>query len=145
MELILTRTYYDNVCTEGRLETDGFSCYTLELPYVCGMTGTAISEGRYKIFLGPSPKFMSSKDPWILRYAEKMPHLAAVANRSQIMIHFGNDAKDTEGCILVGLSKGIDFIGSSRAAFEKLYNLLQAAMTRQEDIYLVIQRASSAS
>lgn len=144
MELILNRDTYDSVSTEGCLSIAGaFQCATLELPFSSGMPGSAILEGRFKVVLGPSPKFMSSKDPWVQKFAKAMPHLVGVLNRSFIMIHWGNDAANTDGCILVGQTKGLDFIGSSRAAFERLYELLQAAIARNEDVYITVQRAAT--
>ena len=126
MELVLKSTKYDAVTTEGELSVDGsFNCYTLELPYTSGLSGSAISAGRYQVLLAPSPKFMRSDDPWVEQYAQKIPRLMNVPNRSGILIHWGNEARDTEGCILVGQTQGADFIGSSRNAFAALYELIK--------------------
>jgi len=126
MDLILHSTKYDQVSTEGMIyQPSGFQCYTLELSWVPGGILGAISAGRFQVVLGPSPKFEGLTDPWVLKYAKLMPHLLNVPNRSYIMIHWGNDAVDTDGCILVGKTQGIDFIGSSRVAFAELYELLR--------------------
>jgi hypothetical protein len=53
-----------------------------------------------------------------------MPHIIQIPNRTLIMIHWLNDAAETDGCVGVGLTRGLDFIGSSRKAFEKLWDLI---------------------
>jgi Family of unknown function (DUF5675) len=123
MELVLTSLKFDAVSTEGQLLVDDhvFSCYTLELPYTDGSVGTAIPAGRFPVVLSPSPKFEKSTDPWVQKYANRMPHVVDIPGRSLIMIHWGNSAVDTDGCVLVGETQGQDFIGSSRAAFAQLY------------------------
>lgn len=126
MEMTLTRTSFDCVCTQGSLSIDGQpQCYTLELPNKDGLPGSCIPQGRYRVVLAPSPKFMASTDAWVLKYAGQMPHLEDIPGRSLIMIHWGNSACDTEGCILVGQTESADFIGGSRAAFEDLWNAIQ--------------------
>lgn len=140
MELLLNRTTYDSKSTEGVLTGVNFECYTLEPPFTDGGHGSAISEGRYKIILAASPKFLTSTDEWVQKFAHAMPHLVDVPGRTAIMVHFGNRASDTEGCILVGEKESVDFIGASRAAFEEFYNLLAET---QEDVYITIQRMAS--
>lgn len=143
MILTLKSTKYDNHATEGSLYVDDtFQCYTLELPYSNGLPGGAISAGSYNVELCPSPKFMSSKDPWVMQYAKAMPRLMSVPNRSGILIHWGNDAADTEGCILVGQLQGVDFIGSSRAAFADLYTKIHDN-AMQNQLGIIIQRNPS--
>ena len=130
MELTLNRTSFDEKSTQGSLSIDGaLQCYTLELPNVDGKPGSCIPEGRYRIVLAPSPKFMASSDPWVQQFANRMPHLENIPDRSLIMIHWGNDPKDTEGCILVGKDPGVDHIGSSRDAFSALWYEIEAPAT----------------
>jgi len=127
MELTLNRTMFDDQCTEGSLFIDGeFQCYTLELPNKDGLPGSCIPQGRYPVVLAPSPKFEDSPNPQDHEHAGEMPHLQDIPGRSLIMIHWGNESKDTEGCILVGQTQSADFIGSSRVAFEDLWNAIQA-------------------
>jgi Steigviridae/Suoliviridae L,D-carboxypeptidase/transpeptidase len=141
MELLLTRTTYTSLSTEGVLVCArfGFSCYTLELPFTDGSHGSAISEGRYKIIFAPSPKFLASPDPWVQKFAASMPHLVDVPGRQFIMIHWGNKSAETDGCILVGEGEAEDFISVSRTAFEKIYALLKGTT---EDIFITIQENS---
>ena len=144
MELVLHRTKYDAVCTEGMVyQPSGFQCFSLELPFTDGLHSSAISEGRFQVVLGPSPKFESSSDPWVQKYAKLMPHLLNVPGRSYIMIHWGNEARDTDGCILTGKTQGVDFIGSSRNAFAELYDLLRAPALAGE-CFLTIKRDAAA-
>jgi len=140
MEVTLQRTNLDSASTEGELSVNSqFLCYTLELPVKDGLPGSAIPPGTYLVQMLPSPKFEASTDPWILQYAANIPHILGIPNRSEILIHWGNDAQDTEGCVLVGQVKGQDFIGSSRAAFTALWQQLMAAKGRGEVISIAVQ------
>ena len=98
MELTLNRTSFDAESTQGSLSIDGsFQCYTLELPNIDGKPGSCIPQGKYKVVLAPSPKFLAKgeSDTWVQGYANQMPHLEDIPGRSLIMIHWGHDAKDT--------------------------------------------------
>lgn len=132
MELTLNRTSFDAESTQGSLSIDGsFQCYTLELPNVDGKPGSCIPQGRYKVGLAPSPKFMAKgeSDSWVQTYADQMPHLEGIPGRSLIMIHWGNDPGDTEGCILVGQNESVDDLENSRAAFSDLWNKIESSAT----------------
>ena len=130
MELTLNRASFDSESTQGSLFIDGvFQCYTLELPNVDGKPGSCIPQGRYRVVLAPSPKFMANPDPFVQQYANQMPHLEDIPGRSLIMIHWGNDPTETEGCILVGQNESIDEVESSRAAFSDLWSKIDAPAT----------------
>jgi hypothetical protein len=127
MLLTLTRNLFTDQSTEGKLtfDSDPTEMFTLELPNKDGLPGSCIPAGNYPVVLAPSPKFLGSTDPWILRYASLMPHIIQIPERTLIMMHFGNDAHDTDGCVLVGFQEKQDFIGSSRVAFAKLWDLIE--------------------
>jgi Family of unknown function (DUF5675) len=130
MELTLNRTSFDDESTQGELSVDGvFQCYTLELPNVDGKPGSCIPQGRYNVVLAQSPKFMANLDPWVQQYANQMPHLQNIPGRSLIMIHWGNDPKDTEGCILVGQNEAVDEVENSRLAFADLWDKINLPAT----------------
>lgn len=123
--LTLKRDTYTNKATIGKLYiNDVFLCDTLE--DVCrdinrdgdlddaGETKvygeTAIPSGIYKITLEMSPRFK-----------KLLPLLHDIKNYSGVLIHMGNWAKDTRGCILVG-TRGVDCLlgGTSLKALAKL-------------------------
>jgi len=108
-----------NGCTIGQLFYNGkFFCYTLEDVVRLGehvANETAIPAGKYPVTIERSPS---------LRILT--PRLGgAVAGRG-VLLHVGNSAKDTRGCILVGFSKlpsGIS-IYKSQEAFQALMGKL---------------------
>lgn len=82
----------------GELTIDGVhQCFTLEDKVrekkIFGKT--AIPPGRYEVTVSFSNHFQ-----------KKLPLLMNVPNFEGVRIHSGNTAKDTEGCILVGMTKG---------------------------------------
>lgn len=132
MKLALRRTAYTLNSTIGELSVDGvFECYTLEDMVrnngVKVYGETAIDPGTYAVELTRSPRFKRI-----------LPLLIDVKNFTGVRIHPGNSAKDTEGCILVGRVKGIDWIGQSVVAFDKLFAKLDNAIKCGETITLEI-------
>jgi len=122
MELKLARKTFTEESTIGELTVDGkFECFTLEdkVRAVKVHGKTAIPEGIYEVIINFSPRFK-----------KQLPRLLNVPNFDGILIHPGNTAANTDGCILVGTSKSKDFVGSSRAAFNKLFPKLQAGMKK---------------
>ena len=90
---------------------------------------TAIPAGTYTVVLSYSPRFKKI-----------LPEVKDVPNFTGIRIHTGNDAGDTEGCILVGTwdGKKENWISNSRVAFNKLMTKLQAATNKKEKITITI-------
>lgn len=128
MNLVISRDELTDVSTSGELFIDKSSypeCYTLELPSVDGLPGSAIPQGLYHVELNYSPKF--SSDPQFVALCAKlgvpplMPEILGIPGRSEIRIHWGNTPRDTEGCILVGDIRMQDMVGESRTAFAAFY------------------------
>lgn len=126
LEITLQRLWYTNISCCGELAGFNVPLFTVELPVRDGLPHSAIPPGRYKIELAPSPKFLKSTDPWVMKYANAMPHLIGIPKRSLIMIHHGNTPDETDGCILVGLKHDPDMVSGSRPAFELLYEAIEA-------------------
>lgn len=118
MDLTLNRMIFTDKSTIGELWLDGkFFCYTLEPTSRSGPkvpAHTAVPAKRYRIALQYSNKF-----------GKKMPFLMDVPDFEGIMIHPGNFPNDTEGCILTGDTRGIDYVGESRVAFDRLFPIIQ--------------------
>lgn len=109
MKLKLVRTTFTNKSTIGELYIDGeLNCFTLEdvVRDVKIQGETAIPYGSYRVVIDFSNRFQ-----------KMLPHLLDVPGFTGIRIHPGNSAKDTDGCILLGNTKDVDFIGNSKMAF----------------------------
>jgi hypothetical protein len=130
MFLKLTRKIYTDKSTIGELEVDGkFQCFTLEdVVRVFKIFGeTAIPQGIYDISFKHSTHFN-----------KLMPYIENVKGFTSIMLHWGNWAKNTLGCPLVGKTKDVDFIGKSKEAFEELWEKFNAAFSLQEHFTIEI-------
>lgn len=92
---------------------------------------TAIPAGRYRVDITPSQRFQ-----------RLMPILLDVPGFSGIRIHSGNVIADTEGCLLVGRTRGVARVGESRLAFEALFALLKAALA--DGIWITIENPATA-
>ncbi len=140
MEITLQRTKFTENSTEGDISIGGiFECVSLELPVKDGLPGSCIPPGRYQVVLVPSPKFEATVDPWVLTYAKNIPHLLGIPNRTNILIHWGNSAINTEGCILVGTTAMHDYISESRLAFAALWQKLMRPQMAGEEIWITVQ------
>lgn len=138
MKIKVTRQIFSDIATVGMLSiNDQFICFTLE-DAVREVEGepveswkipnkTAIPKGIYQVVIDHSPHF--GKD---------LPHILDVPGYTGVRIHSGNTADDTEGCILVGLTKRKDFVGQSRMAFEYLFPILDEAYERGEKITIEV-------
>lgn len=139
MELKLTRNYQKDTYTIGRLYVEGdlFS-NTLEDsvrdysdPNYKVYGKTAIPYGRYRITMVHSPKFSK-------RYGgRKVPLLNNVPDFTGILIHSGNTAEDTDGCILVGQNTQRGRVTSSLATLYKLLDIFDS-VPEDEEIWIDI-------
>lgn len=135
MELILKRIALKETYTIGHLYVDGkYFCDTCE-DKVRDLTKenkvygeTAIPYGRYKICLCISPKFK-----------RLLPKLLNVPHFEGVLIHRGNTAADSAGCILVGENKEIGKVLNSTVTEQKLVDLMKRAKDKSEDIWITIQ------
>lgn len=99
MKLTLKRNFKGPDYTIGKLYIDGhYFCDTLEdtvRPAGQKIAGkTAIPAGDYKVIKSYSPRFKKI-----------LPEILDVPGFSGVRIHAGNTAKDTDGCLLLGLNK----------------------------------------
>lgn len=146
MQRIARRDTY----TIGRLYIDGqYFCDTIEdadrglrqdLPLSVNMAKkrrgvTAIPVGRYRVTLGvKSPKYSKKKQYDFTR--GYMPRLVNVPAFDGILIHIGNTAADSEGCILVGRNTKVGMVLESTKTFKDLYARLKSATG---EIYITVK------
>ena len=131
--------------TIGSLLVDGeFSCHTLEDPsQVVKIPGeTRIPGGIYEVALKSWGGFHE-------RYGKRfnfhkgMLWLKTVPGFSDILIHCGNSAADTRGCLLVGMTANNNQVADGRIyrsteAYERLYKRVCATLFRGEGVELLI-------
>ena len=133
MQLKLIRKTFTDRSTIGELLVeDSFECFTLEdvVREVKIPGQTAIPAGTYEVTVTFSNHFQ-----------KRLPLLLDVPNFEGVRIHSGNRPEDTEGCILVGTSKGSpDRIDNSKAAFAALFSKVEAAF-RNGKVFLEITEA----
>ena len=67
-----------------------------------------------------------------------MPRLENVPGFTGVLIHSGNTAEDTEGCILVGKNRVKGKVLDSRETFQKLLRLLFVAERGGESLEIEI-------
>ena len=153
MELKLIRKYKAKNYCIGNLYIDNvFFCNTLEdkdrglyetqslleiqSKKVYGQT--AIPYGTYKIDMNTvSPKFKGRS--WAKFCGGKLPRLIDVKGYEGVLIHVGNKAEDTLGCILVGENKIKGQVINSTATFQELYSVMLKAKLLGEELSLTIE------
>lgn len=116
MRIEVRRQFFTEVSTISQVFIDGQAFgYGLEpVKREDGLKPRCIPPGTYDLTIRWSPRFN-----------RLMPHVENVPGFDGILIHWGNYPKDTEGCLLVGMTKSLDFVGNSRAAFDQLWAKLQ--------------------
>lgn len=118
----LLRRWFTEQSTIGELYNDRtYLCLTLEdrirAPGVKVHGQTAIPPGVYHLAMTDS-----------LRFGKMMPQILYVPGFEGVRIHSGNVAGDTDGCVLLGVTRSIDSIGESRAAYAEFLPILKAAL-----------------
>ena len=125
----LIRKEFTEHSTIGDLIIDGeYFCFTLEdvVRDAKIQKETAIPYGKYEVITNYSNRFK-----------RVMPLLLNVPNFEGVRIHNGNTDADTEGCVLIGYTKSVDFIGNSRSAFNSFFNRLKSGLNKGK-VFLTI-------
>ena len=154
MRLPLQRIAKKETYTIGRLYVDGiYVCNTIEdkdrglkshypleqISKVKVYGETAIPMGTYTIDMDKvSPKFSSRS--WAKPYGGKIPRLRSVPGFDGVLIHPGNTADDSLGCILVGINDKVGRVSDSQRTFKRLMDEhLIPAYERGDTITITIQ------
>lgn len=155
MKILVDRKWKKDTYTIGKLYLDGSPfCETLEdkdrglknnmvidqIKTLKKAGITAIPTGTYNVRMDVvSPKY-SSKD-WFVKNCNgaRMPRLENVPGYVGVLIHPGNTAEETEGCLLVGQNKIKGKVINSRETFLQLYTKLYSAYKKGEKIEITIK------
>ena len=131
INLLLIRDTFTEESTIGELFLNGERiCDTLENPWLDNQRNiSCIPEGVYDVRLR-LPRESATRDYLHLLVQE-------VPNRDWILFHRGNTAKDTSGCILVGLGSQQDFVSNSVLAMDLL--IKEVIHLGGENINLIIK------
>ena len=140
MKLRLVRRYKLPAYTIGKLYIDGaYFCDTLEdadrgLNDTMSFSeiarrkvygATAIPYGTYPIDMDTiSPKYAKRNAAYTRAFGHKMPRLVGVKGYEGVLIHPGNTASDTYGCILVGRNTVKGKVLQSQATWKRLMDKL---------------------
>ncbi|EBD1839662.1 hypothetical protein FG908_01490 [Campylobacter jejuni] len=147
MKITINRRYTGKTCVIGEfkvLDDDDkilFECFSLEEDKEGLESGKdlRIPEGNYNLKRHSPSRFentlrsITKKDDTMINvYNDEVPSSRA------ILIHWGNTDKDTQGCILLGLTKdnNNESVGQSRQACKEFYDLMHGK--NLEDIKLEI-------
>ena len=114
INLLLIRDTFTDQSISGKLYLNGeLMCDTLENPYLNNQKNiSCIPKGEYKVRLRPARQ--SATRDYLHLLVQEVP------NRKYILFHRGNTAKDTRGCILVGLTREQDRVNNSTLAMDLL-------------------------
>lgn len=153
MELNLKRRYKGEGYTIGTLTIDGkYFCDTLEdrdrgldqsiteanIMHIKVKGATAIPTGTYRIDMATqSPRFKARW--WARQFGGIVPRLVGVRGFTGVLIHPGNMADDTDGCILVGENLVKGQVVNSAATYVRLVRAMLDAAMRNETITITIQ------
>jgi hypothetical protein len=131
---ILEREVFTDKSIIGSLYLNSHKlCDTLELPYKNNNKDvSAIPCGLYDICV------RSGADSTKYKYVHLQ--VLEVPNRSFILFHIGNTAKDTKGCILTGMSRKDDMILNSKKAHTLLMQVILENMNHSNMELLIKNR-----
>ena len=151
MKLTLKRIARKEGYTIGRLYIDdAYFCDTLEdrergleqampldmIKRIKVKGETAIPTGTYELSMRHiSPKYSRKKA--FAFTGGVMPRLLNVPGYEGVLIHSGNTAADSEGCILVGENKAVGKVLNSMATFKALWAVLN--QRKSEPLTITVQ------
>jgi hypothetical protein len=114
INLLIIRDTFTEKSTIGKLFLNGeWLCDTLELPYINNEKSiSCIPEAEYKV------RLRTAKESATRNYLHLL--VEDVKDRKFILVHIGNSARDSRGCVLVGIGREQDFVKNSRLAMDLL-------------------------
>lgn len=117
--LLIIRDEFSDKSILGKLYLNGeFYGHTLELSW---------KDNKKSVSCVPKGVYEARKrgGDESAKYKYQHVEILNVPDRSKILIHVGNYPKSTKGCVLLGHTRALNFVGDSRKAFYKLMYDLQ--------------------
>ena len=144
MEVLIDRAWKKDGYTISRLYVNGelFGCNALEDTDRGLRQDMHLEEIKKKKVYGQTAIPRGSYEcvyTYSNRFKKMLPLLKDVPGFDGIRIHSGNSAKDTEGCILVGLNLKKGMVLNSREWTNKLVSKMKEAWNRKERVIIVIK------
>jgi hypothetical protein len=143
MEIDTIRYNSKSDFTDGLLFINGeFQVHTLEdeKRSVKVFGETRIPNGRYKVeFRNVGGFHQRYLNDYGTDFHKGMLWVKDVPNFKYVLIHKGNDADDTAGCLLVAMGNNADnvgFIGNSAGGYKKIYPQIRDALLSGEEVFI---------
>lgn len=146
MELLLKRIARKDAYTIGKLYINGkYFCDTIEdcdrlhfgKPKIPSQT--AIPTGRYEVVQNVKSQRFGGISFYNALCGGYVPRLLKVPMFDGVLIHTGNTAQDSSGCIIVGKNKVVGKVLESRETFKKLMvEYMMPAKRKGEKVYITI-------
>lgn len=143
MEITIDRKWKKNGYTISRIYVNGvlFGCNALEDTDRGLRSDMPLSEIKAKKVYGqtaiPSGEYECAYT-YSARFKKMLPLLLNVKGFEGVRIHSGNSAKDTEGCLILGLNLKTGMVLNSREWTNKLISKMQEAWNRKERVTIKI-------
>lgn len=135
MDLLVKRVFYKKEYTIGKLYVDGIPFSETLEDRVRDLTKenkvpgeTAIPAGRYRVIVNVSPKF-----------GRELPRLLDVPGFEGILIHRGNSAADSDGCVLLGENREKGRVVNSTPYELRLTRLIKEAIQKGEEVWITVE------
>jgi hypothetical protein len=138
MIIKVQRLFNNDIYTGGAIYIDGvMKGYTLEDPFRLDKI-----KGITRIPAGVFQMALRTEGTMNIRYKEKfkfhkgMLYIKNIPNFEYVYIHIGNTAKDTSGCILVGLVAEFccNSIQKSELCYKSIYPMIAKAILNKENV-----------
>ena len=141
MKLKLERKYFKDTYTIGNLYVNGsFFSNTLEDKNRDVNKNGKFDNGEVKVYSEACIPFGTYEIKIIFspKFKRELPWLQNVPSFTGILIHRGNTAKDSAGCILVGENKAVGKVLNSTIYEKELVKMIKEAIAKGEKVTIEI-------
>lgn len=141
MKLELKRIALHDTYTIGKLYIDGvYFCDTIEDEVRDLNKNGVFDNGEFKVKGETAIPYGTYEVVWAYspRFKRYTPRLLNVKSFTGVLIHGGNTARDTEGCIILGQNKVKGKVINSKEFVNKLYPIIKNACQKGKVIIEVV-------